>query len=89
MHQRLLSRSGKSTLSAVWPRTADGSFDCDNDDSGVVVVEDGEVDQGQNHPTFVVGLAHVRHAAQYKSCICMVYVEYILDCMLHHTNQSM
>ncbi len=31
------------------------------------MVEDEEVDQGQNHPTFVVGLAHSGHAAQYNS----------------------
>ncbi len=31
------------------------------------MVEDGEADEGQNHPTFVVGLAHVGHAAQHNS----------------------
>ncbi len=52
------------------------------------MVEDEEVDQGQNHPTFVVGLAHAKHAARYKSCICMMYVGYIwIVCCIIQINQ--
>ncbi len=31
------------------------------------MVEDEAADQGQSHPTFVVGLAHFGDAAQYNS----------------------